>query len=651
MDARQASGGSEGYDFIIVGSGAGGAPLACNLAKAGHRVLVLEAGGWDYPEVAQIPAFHAHATEDKSLSWEFFVRHYADPARSQADSKWNEERGGVFYPRVSAVGGCTTHNAMITITGPTDDWDQIAGLTGDRSWNGDRMRTYFERLENCHYSRAPGTPSWNPFRRALDALRRRLGLSLNAGRHGFDGWLSTVVANPALALSDRLLLAELLAAFRATNAAELTDWLLLLRAVLLGNIGAELDPNHWERLRTRPEGLALIPIAVQDGMRSGPRALLLDTLRTHSANLTVQHDTLVTKVIVDGSREGPPIARGVRFLRGRHLYRADPQASATAGAAGAAGEPGEVLCRREVILCGGAFNTPQLLMLSGIGPRDELRKHGIQTIVDSPGVGTNLQDRYEVGVVVDMPRDFPLLNGLDFGPPKENRPPDPALVEWREHKTGLYATNGAVLGILKKSRPDLLSPDLCIFGLPGFFRGYYKGYSNDIATKHNRFTWAILKAHTKNRGGTVRLRSREPWDVPEINFRYFDEGTDVEQADLDAMVEGVKFVRTFSDNMRGLFRTGKVEEVIPGKAFANDEALRTFVQSQAWGHHASCTCAIGADGDPMAVLDSSFRVRNVRGLRVVDASVFPQIPGIFIVSNVYMVSEKASDVIAKAYPI
>jgi len=143
------------YDFIVVGSGAGGGPLACNLAKNGFRVLVLEAGGWDAPEVAQVPAFHAHASEHPDLSWEFFVKHYANP--EERDSKWDEKGNGIFYPRAATVGGCTFHNAMITLCGPSGDWDEIAKITNDDSWSGERMRTYFERLEHCDYTRWPAS--------------------------------------------------------------------------------------------------------------------------------------------------------------------------------------------------------------------------------------------------------------------------------------------------------------------------------------------------------------------------------------------------------------------------------------------------------------------------------------------------------------
>src|SRR5262245_16922080 len=101
-----------GYDFIIVGSGAGGGPLAYNLARNKFRVLLIEAGDRTLPKSAEIPAFHALAAEEPSVSWEYFVRHYEDDALSRLDSKWCEKRGGILYPRASALGGCTIHNAM-----------------------------------------------------------------------------------------------------------------------------------------------------------------------------------------------------------------------------------------------------------------------------------------------------------------------------------------------------------------------------------------------------------------------------------------------------------------------------------------------------------------------------------------------------------
>jgi choline dehydrogenase-like flavoprotein len=154
----------------------------------------------------------------------------------------------------------------------------------------------------------------------------------------------------------------------------------------------------------------------------------------------------------------------------------------------------------------------------------------------------------------------------------------------------------------------------------------------------------VLKAHTENRRGIVKLRSADPLDTPLIDFRYFEEGDDATGEDLRAVVAGVKLVRRMT---APLIADGTVsEELTPGPAADSDDALEDHVRDTAWGHHASCTCAMGPR-ERGGVLDGAFRVHGVGRLRVVDASVFPRIPGIFIVSAVYMIAEKAADVILR----
>jgi choline dehydrogenase len=194
---------------------------------------------------------------------------------------------------------------------------------------------------------------------------------------------------------------------------------------------------------------------------------------------------------------------------------------------------------------------------------------------------------------------------------------------------------------------------MLFYGAPYNFRGYFKGYTRTIAPNARTFTWGILKAHTRNIAGTVTLRSANPLERPEINFRFFHEGTTANAADvkdLDALVEGVELVRRITAKTNELMQpAGGFKEIFPGPEVDTREEIRQFIRDNAWGHHASSTAAIGPDGDPMAVLDSDFRVRGVRGLRVVDASVFPKIPGSFIVVPIFMMSEKAADVIAEEY--
>ena len=617
------------YDYIVVGSGAGGGPLAGNLAKARRRVLLLEAGADYYDYNYQIPAFHGFATEDEHMRWDYFVRHYADDAHQSRDPKFRAEQGGVLYPRAGTLGGCTAHNAMITVYPHNRDWDRIAELTGDDSWRSSSMRGYFERLERCRYVDRPLYVIHNQLLARIIGqipwISRILG---NATRHGFNGWLSTELPDPRILVGglDEQLLKILISA-----GVETLEDVLGRRLSPLEGLSF-LDPNDWRVQVGHAEGIWLVPLATRAGKRNGTREYIRRVARQHPNNLMIKLNALVTRVLFADDNT----AIGVEYLDGGHLYRADPLVNTGACAAPVR----QALAAREVILCGGAFNSPQLLKLSGIGPREELTRLGIPVRVDLPGVGENLQDRYEVGIISEMDSDFALLQGCRFETPQPGQPLDPCFDAWQAGE-GVYTTNGALLGIIKRSSPERLDPDLFIFGLPARFEGYFPGYSQALARYRRYFTWAILKAHTRNAAGTVTLKSADPRDVPEINFRYFEEGSDSDRDDLASMVFGVEFVRRIMDRSEG--RLGR--EVLPGPQVRSREDIEQFIRDQAWGHHASGTCKIGPDDDKTSVLDSHFRVRGVRGLRVVDASVFPWIPGFFIVSSVYMISEKASDVI------
>jgi choline dehydrogenase len=612
-------------DYIVVGSGAGGGPLAGNLAKAGFRVLLFEAGGEDENFHYQVPCFHGLATEDECYKWDYFVRHYADDDKQKLDTKYVPEKDGVYYPRAGTLGGCTAHNAMITVYPHNDDWDRIAKLTGDNSWSSGNMRSYFERLENCRYldqDRQYHGPISGPILRFLSWFGI---VSKNPSRHGFAGWLSTGLAEVKLILKDFELI-EIV--FEAAKRAFIDD------KSIFTNLETYFDPNDWRAVSKNADGLIFTPLATKDGRRNGPREYIRSVMEKFPGRLIVKSGAFVTRVLFDDNQK----AIGVEYLEGRHLYKADPRADQTNGNSEPA--PKQAFVKREVILATGAFNTPQLLKLSGIGPGEELESFGIPVRVDLPGVGENLQDRYEVGVVSRMNKDFALLQDATFMAPLEGETGDPCFVEWQKTNKGVYTTNGVVIGVIKRSQPDKPLPDLYIFGVPGYFKGYYPGYSKALQQHKDIFTWAILKAHTNNTAGQVKLRSADPRDTPLINFRYFDEGNDSVGADLDAVADGVEFARSIND-----YVTVDKEELIPGPDVKTRADIKQFIRQEAWGHHASCSCKIGEDSDPMAVLDKDFKVRGTQNLRVVDASVFPRIPGFFIVTAIYMISEKASDVI------
>src|SRR4029078_2633139 len=172
-------------------------------------------------------------------------------------------------------------------------------------------------------------------------------------------------------------------------------------------------------------------------------------------------------------------------------------------------------------------------MLSGIGREDVLKDHEIPLRVRLPGVGRNLQDRYEVAVVNRMRDDWELFKNVKFDTS------DPQYQQWSKKREGIYATNGAVLTMFNRSKRAAL-PDLFCMAFLAQFKGYFPGYSALFPQGLNYLTWVILKAHTRNRKGRVTLRSADPRDTPHINFNYFEEGGD---EDLEAVVEGIQFVR------------------------------------------------------------------------------------------------------------
>jgi choline dehydrogenase len=611
---------AEEYEYIVVGSGAGGGPLAANLARSGHRVLLIEAGGDPESYLYQVPCFHPYSSEEKEMSWDYFVHHYEKD--EQRDDKYRADKGGIFYPRAGTLGGCTAHNAMITMVPHDSDWDRMAADTGDDTWRASNMRKYFERLEHCQYVEPPrpGEP--------------------NVTGHGFSGWLRVSEADPKMAIGDSQIIETVMDAaassFFAGAPALTWGWFSAMGRFLwqrlkrtFGKIETRADPNDIRNPAI--EGITLVPLATFKGKRNGTREYIRRVQQDHPDRLTVRMNTLVTRVLFDDDVR----AIGVECLEGAHLYRADPSSTDTPPPA----PRKEYRCTREVILCGGAFNTPQLLMLSGIGPKAHLEDKGIVCLRDRPGVGENLQDRYEISVVSTMRDDFKILEGATFKPPAEGEEGDPCFQQWLQG-TGVYTTNGAVCAIILRSRPDAPDPDLFIFGMPGFFRGYYPGYSNDVERARNFFTWAILKAHTYNRAGQVRLRSSKPWETPEVNFHYFNPKDDPLGYDLEALIKAVKFVRNMNRRNDAI-----AEEKIPGPVLSKRNEIADWITSNAWGHHASCSCRMGKADDPRAVVDGSFRVIGTKGLRIVDASVFPRIPGFFIVTPIYMISEKAADVI------
>lgn len=310
-------------------------------------------------------------------------------------------------------------------------------------------------------------------------------------------------------------------------------------------------------------------------------------------NLTVTTGALVARVELEGER-----ATGVTFRQGgaEHTVRAT----------------------REVVLCGGSINSPQLLMLSGIGPGNHLAEVGVTCRVDLPGVGSNLQDHPVVPLLwyTRGTSDLAQLNNVRN------------FVRWKARGTGPLASNVGEAGAFFTSRDGLPAPDIQIHTAPSGF------YDNGLHEPDSRmFTAAATLVSVASRG-SVRLRSADPAWHPAIDAAYLED-----QTDLDALLAGAR--RTWEIATGG--RLGSFLDRpwnLPDNPSDEDllEHIRTWTQTL---YHPVATCAMGSGED--AVVDARLRVRGVEGLRVVDASVMPAVPRGNTNAPTIMIAEKAAD--------
>ena len=472
----------------------------------------------------------------------------------------------------------------------------------------ENMRKYFVRIENNHHV-PPGTPG-----------------------HGFNGYLDIRVNEKDVLASQSHSVIMLQAAAKLLGQDPNKIYDLVQRDLNNNNPNKDQEtgifgfPAHYDMNGKRVS--ARNPVAQVSQARNADGA--------PKYKLTLQLATLATKVLFSNSTMPgkKPQAIGVEYLKGKSMYRADPRSSKAGN-----GQLGRAYATKDIIISGGTFNSPQLLKLSGVGPKEELAKFGIPLVVDLPGVGTNLQDNYEIGVISHATTEF-----ISSGPQcTYGQGQDPCFEVWNQTGKGPYVRGPLDSIMLKTSKARYGERDLFMWGDAGAFRGFWpqganQGYANlDPPTT---FGFSMAKMHPSGRLGTVNLRSADPRDVPEINFRFFEDADG--DSDLQAMAEGIEFGRKVFDSVGAPI--GPFVETDPCAGNRTCD-VKDWIRTQAWSHHATSSCAIGGDNDTMAVLDSRFRVRGVSGLRVVDASSFPRVPGAFPVVPTFIISEKASDVI------
>jgi len=353
----------------------------------------------------------------------------------------------------------------------------------------------------------------------------------------------------------------------------------------------------------RQDGVGWYQLTQRDGRRCSAATAYLHPAMSRP-NLTVHTEALVTRVLLDGGQ-----ATGVTYLR--------------------RGETETARANGEVILCGGAVNSPQLLMLSGIGPGDHLIESGISVEVDSPGVGANLSDHPVLPVIWSTPR----LRGL------WEKSGNVATLRWQLTHRGPLTSNLAESGGFAHSEPRLPAPDLQLHVLPGPYRD--QGLS-DPAQRAMTVLVGLVDVRSR---GLIRLRSADPRHRPSIDPGYLSDGG----ADARALLAGLKMAREFvtARPMAAICKS----ELAPGAHLRSDAELMDYVRASAVTlYHPVGTCAMGRESK-WSVVDTELRVRGVTGLRVVDASVMPAVPRGNTNAPTIAIAERAADLIAGRAPL
>lgn len=356
------------------------------------------------------------------------------------------------------------------------------------------------------------------------------------------------------------------------------------------------------------EGVAYYQLTVKNGRRCSAAVAYLNPAKKRQ-NLTIETKALAARILFEGKR-----AMGVEYTQNGQTLTAK--------------------ARAEVILAGGAINSPQLLELSGIGDPDLLKQHGIEVVSALPGVGENLQDHFVMGVRYRMKPDSPSINKQSRGLAMVGE-----VFKYLTQRKGLLTLSAAHIAAFIKTRPELATPDVQYHILPATMDMQKMTETGDMELeKEPGITIAPCQLRPESRG-SVHIKSAAHDSHPAIRPNYLTDPLDQQTA-----VAGLRWARELAQQPE--LAKYIEHELEPGADLKTDEELLEYARETGGTiYHPVGTCKMGADGDKMAVVDDQLRVRGVESLRVVDASVMPRLVSGNTNAPTIAIAEKASDMI------